>query len=85
MEYEEVLRIFKNHEKISVGCDGDINHFNVYKDSYTIPQIIINDVIYIMLRSDQSLHVSGYSGWLTDANSGLININIKDISKIEIK
>ena len=85
MEYEEVLKIFNDNDKVAVGTSEDIHHFNVYKDSLTIPQIIINDTIYIMLRSGQSLHCSGYSGWFTDANSGLMNINIKDIVDIKIK
>lgn len=84
MEFEEVLQIFKNNDAISIGKHDDLYEFNIYKKSYVIPTIIINNFIHIMLREGRTLHISGYSGWMIDPIHPMFNINIKDIKSIKI-
>lgn len=84
MKFEEVLKIFENNDAISVGKNNDCYEFNIYKKSMVIPTIIINDLIYIMLRENRTLHISGYSGWIIDPIHPMFNINIKDIKTITI-
>lgn len=83
MEFNEVLKIFENHNAISIGKSDNFK-FNIYKQSTVIPTIIINDLVYIMLRENRTLHISGYSGWIIDPIHPMFNINIRDIKTITI-
>lgn len=84
MEFEEILKIFKNSNAVSVGKHNNLDEFNIYKKSAVIPTIIINDIIHIMLRENRTLHISGYSGWIIDPIYPMFNIDIRDIKTITI-
>lgn len=84
MKFEEVLKIFQDSDVISVGKHDDLYEFNIYKESYIIPTIIINDLVHIMLREGRTLHISGYSGWIIDPIHPMFNINVRDIESIKI-